>query len=122
LLWALALALTRIGAGAGVFTGAGGAEAAAATAAFSTTRPGLTGFSFPVVAEAERALGAFFGAGDTGTGFLTGAVLAADLGRSTGRRASALRATGLAAGFLALADLDTERLAGICRSSKASGL
>ncbi len=77
--------------------------------------------------QAGRAAGAFFGAGDTGTGFLTGAALAAGCGpccrRGGARRAGVFRpllATGLAAaGFLALADLGAGRLAAISRSSKA---
>jgi hypothetical protein len=68
-------------------------------------------------------VGAFFGAGDTGTGFLTGAAAALaafGAGAGAGRRgASAFLATGLAAGFLALADFGAGRLAGISRSSKA---
>src|SRR5262249_25898884 len=50
------------------------------------------------------------------------AAAALGLGRSAGRRASALWATGRVAGFLALADLVAERLAGISRSSKACAL
>src|SRR5262249_43267337 len=52
--------------------------------------------------------------------FLTGAAAAlAGFTAGAGRRASTFRATGLAAGFLALADLGAGRLAAISRSSKA---
>jgi hypothetical protein len=74
-----------------------------------------------VSAATLRALGTFFGAGDTGTGFLTGAAAAlALLGTGAGRRASTFRATGLAAGFLALADFGAGRLAAIGSLLKSS--
>ena len=67
--------------------------------------------------------GAFFGAGDTGTGFLGGGAAAlAALGRSAGRRGLRLVGNGPGAGFLALADFGAGRLAAISRSSKACAL
>ncbi len=121
------------GAGAAARVGAGAfTDAAAGFSAAAVFSAGIFSSPVPLPAlestEAGRATGAFFGAGDTGTGFLTGAALAAGLvgallsawGRSAGRRTSAFRATGLAAGgFLALADLGAGRLAAISRSSKA---